>query len=160
MSVPSLALRYLMAFVLTVIVALAGLTALAGHGAGAAGLGAWSCDSAPASIAFKAFPWSNSTGLVASALPEPAAYQVANDFQHRAWQVWLYPPGEVHTFWWDEAVVEDAQPGGLPAGRINPTGNPAPYYHDGATKANFVEWDPNGGPGALYRVRFPCHYTP
>ena len=140
------------------------LVALAWRAERAAGaadrLGAWACDPGPASVAFKVAPWSNSTALVASDLPEPAAYQVDNDFAHRAWDLWLYPPGRVVTYFWVEAIVEDTQPGGLPAGRINPTGPPAPFYHDSYTKANFVEWDPSGGPGALYRARFPCHYQP
>ena len=124
-------------------------------------IGVWTCESTLASVGFKSYPWSNSTALVASALPEPAAYQIGNDFRLRRWDVWLYPPGVVYHFSWDSAVIEDTQPGGFPTGRIDPTGNPAPYYHDGYTKANFVAWGgDSGGPGALYRVRFPCHYSP
>ena len=150
----------LVTLALTIVLFLSPSTRLNGVSASSnAALGTWSCDtSQKASMAFKVYPWSNSTALVASALPEPAAMQVDNDFTHRAWHLWLYPPGDVYTFFWDETTIESTQPGGLAGGKVNPTGNPAPFYHDGFTKSNMVQWDPFGGPGALYRVRFPCTY--
>jgi hypothetical protein len=124
-------------------------------------LGGWSCDNTPASVGFKEYPWSNSTGGVGSALPEPALLQVGNDFTRRQWDVWVYPPGNTYHYRWDGAIIEDTQPGGFPTGRIDPTGNPTIFYHNGFAKSLFVQWGGNGeGPGALYRVRFPCHYSP
>lgn len=131
------------------------------HHATAAGLGAWSCPDAPASVAYKDDGFSGTIGGVGSGLPEPALAVVSADFRARQWVVWLYPPGETHRYAWSAAAIASTQPGGLPTGRIDPTGNPVVFYHDGRLKALYGEWGGDGNPDvALYRVDFGCTYTP